>query len=171
MSKWKTDNRHCRRLLAAASALWLLGAVAPAAAATWSCTVSVIAPNFGAYNPFSATPDEVNGSLTATCTLLTGTAATVTLTDTFSAGSSGNYATRTMLSGANKLNYNLYKDAAYTQIRGDGTGGSVTGSATLNLTSANRVQSVSGTIYGRIPAGQNVAPGTYTDTLVVTITF
>lgn len=171
MNQWTFDNQQRRVFLAVIPALWLLGAGVPAAAATWSCTVSVPALSFGAYNPFLATPDEVNDTITATCTLLTGTAATVSLTDSFSTGSSNTYATRTMLSGANKLNYNLYKDAAYTQIRGNGTGGSVTGTATLNLTSTNPVQSVSGTIYGQIPARQNVAPGTYTDTLVVTITF
>jgi spore coat protein U-like protein len=170
MSKWIID-RPRRVPLALGPALWLLCTCGPAAAATWTCTVSVAAPNFGAYNPFQTTPDEVNGSLTATCTLLTGGAATVTVIDSFSTGSSNTYTTRTMRAGTGTLNYNLYKDAAYSQIRGNGTGGSLTGSATLNLTSTNPVQSVSGTIYGQIPAGQNVAPGTYTDTLVVTITF
>jgi len=152
-------------------ALCLAVACGPAAAATYTCTLSVTAPNFGAYNPFQTTPDQVNGTLSATCTLLTGGAATVSLLDSFSTGSSNSYTTRTLVSGAGTLNYNLYKDAAYTQVRGNGTGGSLTGSATLNLTSTNPVQTVSGTIYGQIPAGQNVAPGTYTDTIVVTLTF
>jgi len=143
----------------------------PAAAASWTCSVSATGPNFGVYNPFAAPPDEANGTVIANCTLLSGNAATVTLTDSFSTGSSGTYANRTLLSGANVLNYNLYYDAAYTEIRGDGTGGSQTGSATLNLTKANPTQTASGTIYGKLNAGQNVAPGTYTDTIVVTITF
>lgn len=142
-----------------------------ATAASWTCTVSATGPAFGIYNPFSATPDEINGALNATCTLLSGGAATVTIVDSFSAGSSGTYTNRTMRSGTNTLNYNLYYDAAYSEIRGNGSGGSQTGSATLNLTSANPTQTATGVIYGKVPAGQNVAAGTYTDTIVVTITF
>ena len=149
----------------------LVCAALPAAAATWTCSVSATGPAFGIYNPFATTPDEQNGTVNATCTLLSGNAATVNITDSFSTGSSGNYTNRTLLSGANALDYNLYYDAGYTEIRGNGTGGSQTGGATLNLTSANPTQTATGTIYGRIPAGQNVAPGTYTDTIVVTITF
>lgn len=142
-----------------------------AAAASWGCTLGLTPPAFGVYNPFATTPDEANGLITATCTLLSGNAATVTVTDSFSTGSSNAYSTRTMLSGTNVLNYNLYFDAAYTQIRGNGTGGSQTGSATLNLTTSNRTQTASGTVYGRVPPQQNVAPGGYADTIVVTITF
>jgi spore coat protein U-like protein len=146
-------------------------ATLPAGAATWTCSVSATGPAFGVYNPFATTADEENGAVNATCTLLSGNAATVTITDSFSTGSSGNYANRTLVSGANVLDYNLYYDAAYTEIRGNGSGGSMTGSATLNLTSANPTQTATGTIYGKINAGQNVAPGTYNDTIVVTITF
>jgi spore coat protein U-like protein len=71
----------------------------------------------------------------------------------------------------NTLGYNLYYDAAYSQIRGNGTGGSQTGGATLNLTPGAPTQSVNAVIYGRIPAGQDPAPGSYLDTIVVTITY
>jgi spore coat protein U-like protein len=143
----------------------------PVLSATWTCSVSATGPAFGVYNPFSASPTAANGAVQASCTLLSGGAATVSIVDSFSTGSSGVYSTRTMLFGANKLNYNLYFDAAYTTIRGNGTGGSQTGGATLNLTSANPTQTVTGVIYGRMPAGQNVAPGAYSDSIVVTITF
>jgi spore coat protein U-like protein len=162
---------HRSQLLNRGLALALSLFSLPAAAATWTCSVSAIGPNFGVYNPFAATPDEENGTVNVSCTLLSGGAATVTITDSFSTGSSGNYANRTLLSGANVLNYNMYYDAGYTEIRGNGTGGSQTGGATINLSSANPTQTATGTIYGKINAGQNVAPGTYTDTIVVTITF
>jgi len=153
-------------LLAAGAAL------SPAlAAAAVSCTASSTSTAFGVYNPLSATPTYANGNVQVTCTLLSGGATTVTLVSSYSTGSSGSYAMRTMLSGANKLNYNLFFDAAYTQIRGNGTGGSQTGGATLNLTPTNPTQTASGTIYGRIPAGQDVAAGSYSDTIVVTITY
>jgi len=159
--------RHGLPALLAAGA-WLAPALASAAV---SCTASSTGTDFGIYNPLSATPTYANGDVEVTCTLLSGGATTVTLVSSYSTGSSGTYAMRTMLSGANKLNYNLFFDAAYTQVRGNGTGGSQTGGATLNLTAANRTQTASGTIYGRIPAGQDVAAGSYADTIVVTITY
>jgi spore coat protein U-like protein len=76
-----------------------------------------------------------------------------------------------MLSGLNRLNYNLYFDAAFTQIRGDGTGGSQTGGASLTVSSASRTATATSTLYGRIPASQNAVPGTYLDTITVTITY
>ena len=142
-----------------------------AAIAAVSCTVSAVGVAFGTYNPLSATPTYANGSVQATCTLTGTTSTTVTLTSSYSAGASGNFGLRTMLSGANTLGYNLYYDAAYTQVRGDGTGGSQTGGATLNLTRTSPTQTASGTIYGRIPAGQDVAAGSYADTIVVTVTY
>ena len=146
----------------------LLPAVTTAAV---SCSVSATGPVFGVYNPLSATPTYANGQIQATCTLLSGGATTVTLVSSYSSGKSGSYAMRTMLSGTNKLNYNLFFDAAYTQIRGDGTGGSQTGGASLALSPGNPTQSSTSTIYGRIPASQDVAAGAYSDTIVVTITY
>ena len=124
-----------------------------------SCSVSATGPVFGVYSPLSATPTYANGQVQATCTLLSGGAITVTLVSSYSAGTSGTYALRSMVSGPNTLNYNLFFDAAYTQIRGDGTGGSQTGGASLALTPGNPTQSATSTIYGRIPAGSVVVSG------------
>ena len=142
-----------------------------AAGAVVSCSVTATGPAFGVYNPLNATPTYANSTVQVSCTLLSGGATTVTLVSSYSTGASGSYALRSMLSGANVLGYNLFYDAAYTQIRGNGTGGSQTGGATLNLTPATPTQTASGTIYGRIPAGQDVAAGSYADTIVVTITY
>jgi spore coat protein U-like protein len=161
-----------RRFRAALWGLGCCGLLLPQfASGAVSCSVSATGPIFGAYNPLSATPTYANGQVTATCTLLSGGATTVTLVSSYSTGASGSYALRSMLSGANKLGYNLFFDAAYTQIRGDGTGGSQTGGASLALTTSARTQTATSTIYGRIPAGQDVAAGAYADTIVVTITY
>ena len=136
-----------------------------------SCQVSATGPAFGVYNPLSASAALANGIVTATCTLLSGSTTTVSLTSSYSTGASGSYSNRTLLSGSSVLNYNLYYDAAYTQIRGDGTDGSQTGGATMTLTRSNPTQEASSTIYGRIPAGQDVAAGTYLDTIVVTVNY
>ncbi len=79
--------------------------------------------------------------------------------------------TRALVSGTRQLGYNLYGSDAFQQVWGDGTGGSYYGTASVPLTPANPTQQVSGTIYGQIGAGQDVAPGAYLDTIVVTITF
>lgn len=154
---------------------WLLGCCSgllPAlATGAVSCTISATGPIFGIYNPLSATPTYANGQVQASCTLLSGGSTTVNLVSSYSTGKSASYALRSMVSGANKLNYNLYFDAAYTQIRGDGTGGSQTGGASLALTPGNPTQTTTSTIYGRIPASQDVAPGAYADTIIVTITY
>ena len=141
------------------------------AGAAVTCTVTATGPAFGIYNPLSGAPLLANGQVTASCTL-TGTASTsVSLVSSYSIGSGSSYANRSMVSGTSLLGYNLYYDAAYSQIRGNGTGGSQTGGATFNLTSTNPTQSVNAVIYGRVPAGQDVAPGSYLDTIVVTFTY
>ena len=160
------------RPVVAVSMLACCGALLPVlAVGAVSCSVTATGPAFGVYSPLSATPAYANGQVTVTCTLLSGGATAVTLVSSYSTGASGSYALRTMLSGASTLSYNLFYDAAYTQIRGNGTGGSQTGGATLNLTPGNPVLTATGTIYGRIPAAQDPAAGVYADTIVVTITY
>lgn len=145
---------------------------AGAAQAAVTCTISATGPAFGIYNPLQATPTYANGSVTASCTKISGMSAeTVNLVSSYSTGSSGTYAMRTMLSGVNTLNYNLYFDAGYTQIRGNGTGGSQTGGASFTLTRTNPTASTTSVIYGRVPASQDVAPGSYADTIMVTVTY
>jgi spore coat protein U-like protein len=133
--------------------------------------VSATPVAFGTYNPLSGTATVSTGTVTASCTLVGGGNTTVNLVSSYSTGSSGSYATRRMVTGANLLTYNLYFDAAYTQIRGDGTGGSQTGGATFNLTNGSPTQSTTSTIYGRATASQDVAAGTYNDTITITITY
>jgi len=161
---------RCRSLVRAA-AFVLLALAAPAARAVTSCSVAASGVNFGIYNPLAGSPTNSTGSVTVTCTLLSGGATTVNLTAALSAGSSGNFTTRTMLAGVNKLKYNLYWSTAYAQVWGDGTGGSFYGVASIALTPGNPTQAVSGTMYGQISAGQDVGPGAYLDTIVVTVSY
>ncbi|HUJ28044.1 MAG TPA: spore coat protein U domain-containing protein, partial [Myxococcales bacterium] len=112
--------------------------------------------NFGNYNPYSTT---------ALTTVITGTyVCTTTAVVSASAGSSGTFTARIMRNGAEALAYNLYTDATYTTVLGDGTGGSGTLDAPPGLFASLR-------IYARAPALQDVAVGTYSDTIVVTFTF
>jgi len=151
---------------------WLLLACAPLSLqAAVTCTVSATGPAFGIYNPLTTSPTLANGQVSASCTLTGTTTTTVSLVSSYSTGSSGTYAARTMLSGASVLGYNLYYDAAFSQIRGDGTGGSTTGGASFTLTRTAPTQSTTSVIYGRVPALQDVAAGSYLDTIVFTVTY
>lgn len=136
-----------------------------------SCSVSAVGPAFGIYSPLSAAPTYANGSITATCTLLSGSTTSIAMVSNYSFGASGTFAARTLVAGTQKLNYNLYFDAAYTQIRGDGTGGSQQGGANFTLTKSAPTGETTSIIYGRIPAAQDVGAGSYLDTIVVTVTY
>jgi len=71
-----------------------------------------------------------------------------------------------LATGTDLMNYNLFNNNARTRIWGDGTGGTFTTTRTVR-----RNRPVTLTVYGRITAGQDVSIGTYSDTLVVTITW
>src|SRR5438477_12539503 len=147
---------RCTHLPAVVLAALSLSLAAPRTAQA-ACTISAgAAVSFGNYDWTVATPTDTVGSMTYTCT----STALVFL----STGSSGTYTQRTMLSGANVLGYNLYTDAARTQVWGDFfTGG------TIQVAPAGTPAVLD--VYGRIPAGQNVPPGSYTDSITVTFFF
>ena len=126
-----------------------------------ACTIAATPVSLGSYDVFSTSPNDNGiGTLTIVCGGGPGNNYLVTL----SMGQSGGYTTRVMKSGANPLNYNLYTDAARTTIWGDGTGGSSFMTAAKNATTTLNV-------YGRIPAGQDVPAGSYTDNITATVTF
>jgi spore coat protein U-like protein len=120
------------------------------------CWISASGPAFGAYDPLATTPVDAAGSVQYVCT----TPAQVS----FSTGSSGNFGSRAMQGPQGALVYNLFVDAARTQVWGDGTAGTA-----LPTVPAGLLRSVP--VYGRIPARQNVAAGSYSDSLVVTFVF
>jgi spore coat protein U-like protein len=136
-----------------------------------TCTVSATPAAFGVYNPLTAAATVSTATVTTTCTWISGGATRADIVSSYSTGSSGTFATRTMLSGANSLSYNLYFDTTYTQVGGDGTGGSQTAFASLIVSNGQKTRSTSSTIYARVPALQDVAAGTYSDTITVTITY
>jgi spore coat protein U-like protein len=141
------------------------------AATIVNCTASASGIAFGIYNPLSAVSDASTGSLKVTCNGSGTGSANVTLNVTLSTGLSGSYATRKMFSGVNALNYNIYWSTAYNQIIGDGTGGSFAGTAGPFVVPAGGSNFATGTLYGLIPASQDVVPGPYSDVIVVTVTY
>lgn len=155
-------------------ALLLATVFASPAMALVTCSVGATGVVFGTYNPASATPLNSSGQIVVSCTLdPKAEAANVGYSVALSAGSSGSMASRAMFSGANFLIYNLYTTSGYTQIWGDGSTGTtvVNGSIKLGRSTGNYNGSLAHTVHGRIPAIQDVLPGNYVDTIVVTVTY
>jgi spore coat protein U-like protein len=155
----------------AALCLVAIGAPVSQAATIVNCTVSAGGIAFGIYNPLSAVANASTGILRVTCNGSGTGSANVTVNVSLSAGLSGSYATRKMFSGVNTLNYNIYWSTAYNQIMGDGSGGSFAGSAGPFPVAAGGSNQATGTMYGLIPALQNVVPGSYSDVITVTVTY
>lgn len=130
------------------------------ATVTNNCTVSATNHAFGTYTPSAVPPTDGTSTVTVNCTL----DAPYTVGLNAGTGSGATVATRKMTSGANTLNYSLYQSALRTTVWGTTVGtDTVAGTGTgLN---------VDHTVFGRIPASQNVAAGAYNDTITVTVTF
>jgi len=150
-----------------------LGAAATHAAAV-TCTVSTPGLAFGSYDVYAAGVTNGNGTLTVTCSYDSTDTGVINLTYTISlaAGSSNSFVQRQMKSGANAFGYNLYTTNAYSVVWGDGTGSSATVSGSMRLKNTNPSQSNTHTVYGRVPALQDVAVASdYQDNVTVTVTY
>ena len=151
---------------------WLLALVLLAPQTSWavleSCDVSATPLPFGVYNPANASPTDATGTVTVTCEVsLVGLLASWSIK--MSPGGSASYAPRRLSSGAATLSYNLYTSSARTTVWGDGSGGTgvVSDSQTLLVGSNANYY----TVYGRIPALQDVKAGSYSDSIVVTVLY
>ncbi len=148
-----------------------LAVFSPLAAATCVCTCTVATVNvaFGSYNPLPGAASDSTGSVTLDCSVIAGS---VSYTEALSAGNGSNgYAPRTMSSGANHVNYNLYLDSARATVWGDGTGSTQTQSGASG-TIINGTYSNTFTVYGRILSNQtSTQPGSYSDSITVTVTY
>jgi spore coat protein U domain-containing protein, fimbrial subunit CupE1/2/3/6 len=145
------------------AALVMLAVLACPAAAAAQCTISTTAVNFGAYDVFAAAPRDSTGSVTYNCLLPLSVQITLTR------GSSASFAPRTLTKGAETLGYNLYLNSGRSAIWGDGTGGTGIYSGTVSLFQLGT--NIVVTVFGRISALQDVAGGSYTDTVTATINF
>jgi len=137
-------------------------------AEAFNCNVTVTSLPFGSYNIFSPTPLDSTANLNVTCNIPPQhPQAPLPVAVSLSAGNSGGFAQRWLQSaGPDNLRYNLYTSAAFSTIWGDGGGSSSI--VTAQVTSASPYN---GTIFGRIPAQQNVRPGSYSDTITLTIDY
>lgn len=139
------------------------------AQAVYSCNVNTSGLTFGQYRPFNITAQENNGNIAVSCSLLQIVGLLVSYEIRLSAGQTGSFSNRQLRSGASNLNYNLYRNAARTEVFGNGTAGTtyIADGYLLSIGVISRNYAV----YGRIPAAQNVRAGTYTDTITITVTY
>lgn len=162
--------RHLRATIAFAALSLSSGlALAQTANDTFAVTAEVIDAcditandlDFGNYSAISGSNVDASSTLDVTCT--NGTSYAIALNVGTTSG--GAFTARLMTDGSNTLNYNLYTSTARTSVWGDGTGATLT----ISGTGSGSLQSL--TVYGRVPASQNVPVGSYADTVTATITF
>ncbi len=140
------------------------------ASVTATCTITTSPVAFGAYDPTSVSDLDGTGTVTVLCT--NGTAGYVTLGEGANPDGASTPAVpvRQMAGGAaaaGRLTYELYSEATYTDVWGN--------TSTTGLNHVGDGTSTALTVYGRIPAQQNVIAGSgateYADTVVATVEF
>ncbi|WP_445679181.1 Csu type fimbrial protein [Radicibacter daui] len=166
------SNTRALRIAATATAFIAVATAAQAGTATDTFNVTATVNNeclvdasdlaFGTYSISSGAPNTASSNISVTCT--NGTTYAVAL----NGGVNGSLATRQMRntdSGSTaKLSYQLYTTSAYSTVWGDGSTG-VTQAGTGSGTAQNL------TVYGSMPVNQAATPGSYLDTITVTVAY
>lgn len=148
------DSRKRAAVRWPSSLLLVLLCAGPSAA----CTVDVAPMAFGSIDPIANADTDSVTTLTVTCPADTAYSATV------SAGA-GTYADRRMTGAQGALSYQIHTEASRSLVWGDGSGGTTALSGTAGPAGETR------NLYGRVPAQPMAIPGSYSDTLLVTVTY
>jgi len=124
---------------------------------------------FGLYDVLASTPNDTLVNVTVACER-NGGPANVVLTVRLSQGSNGTSVTARrmgLIGGGDYLEYGLYRDVSRSSVWGFSDG---IDTVSRSITVPNKGSaSASFTIYGRIPAQQNVSVGTYSDSILLTV--
>jgi spore coat protein U-like protein len=121
------------------------------------CTISALPLLFGNYQTAVL---NATTTVTVLCTPSTGYNVGLDV----GGGTGATIATRKMTSGVNLLNYQLFSDTTRLVVWGP-----TIGTNTVTGTGSGLAQIL--TVYGQVPASQQVTPGAYTDTVTATITY
>jgi spore coat protein U-like protein len=137
----------------AAAAVVLLSA--PGEARAQACKINSVTLTFAGYNVFASAPTDATGSISYKCP------PPLVPRISISPGSAGTYTPMRRMPGpaGDALDYNIYFDTNFSVVWGTGADDKAveaSGAATVP-------------IYARIPAGQDVTVGVYSDTVVVTL--
>jgi spore coat protein U-like protein len=125
-----------------------------------SCTIDSAATlNFGAQGVLIANVDQ-----TSTVAVLCTDSTPYNIGLDAGTGAGATVAVRKMTSGGASVNYSLYSDIGRAILWGN-----TVAADTVAASGNGAAQSY--TIYGRVPVQVTPAPGTYTDTVTVTVTY
>lgn len=130
------------------------------ATAVNSCNLSATDLTFGNYDPLKVSPTDASSVVTVTCT--PGSGYIIGLDA--GTGEGATVDTRRMTNGDSLLDYSLYRDAARNLVWGNNPGSDTAAGIGTGTP-------IDYTAYGRIPQGQAVQRGIYTDTVTVWVTF
>jgi spore coat protein U-like protein len=125
-----------------------------------NCRIAVSDLSFGGYDPLvihAASSLDASAILTVTCTK--GITMNVLVDD----GSHESAGARRMASGSQNLSYELYRDASRSSRWERGNVRALRAGGVFSPTTLG--------VYGRIPAGQVVPAGSYSDTVTATVDF
>jgi spore coat protein U-like protein len=148
----------------------VLSLLCGAAGAATTCTMAISNVVFGGYDVFSPASLDTSATVIVTCSR-NGGPQFMNVTIAIGPGAhGGSTASRKMKmnGGGDFLCYNLFRDAGRTAVWGEIPGLDAF-TQTLAIHNKSSAQ-LTATIFGRIPAGQDVAKGTYADSVVVTVT-
>ncbi len=136
------------------------------AAVVTNCTITTSPVNFGNYDPVVANASaDLLGTGTVTVACTKGTQATIGLSTGQNSGQASG-TTRAMAGpNGNYLSYELYQDSGRATVWTD------SGSGLLTTPPAPNKNARDFTVYGRVPAGQDVEAGNYSDTVTATVNF
>src|SRR6266852_5079421 len=129
-----------------------------------NCRMALNALSFGDYDPLGANASqELDATATLSLTCTRNSIANIAMDQ--GQNPAGGGLSRRLASGNLRLAYEIYRDAARTQTWSAGSH-ALRYISTTGITSINQL-----TVYGRIPPGQEVASGTYSDVVTATVDF
>jgi spore coat protein U-like protein len=127
-----------------------------------ACQVDTAGVVFSPYDDTALAPTDTVSTVTVSCDEIPPPVVDISIGPS---PNSGSFSPRSMRGPwGDLLTYNLYTDATYSSIWGDGTN-----STSVVTARVQRKKPVALNIYGRIPPQQSVSAGNYNDALVVTL--
>jgi spore coat protein U-like protein len=141
--------------------------IATPAVAIITCTISMTDLPFGSINVLLGSAVDSTGTITISCSGATANTTYRFCTDIRGGPDELNNLQRRMISGANYLNFDLYKDAGRTVQWGDYVTPDLGGGSQNDFTS-NGAGNISATlpVYGRVAGSQQSAiPGSYAEVM------
>lgn len=137
--------------------------IAVSATVRRNCTIATAPLAFGSYDPVVAnatTPLDGSATVTIACTM--GTPASIGLDD----GSNASASQRRLTNGSSAfMDYQVYLDSGYATVWGSDVGNRLDAGTSPSKTPREFP------VYARVPAGQDVPIGPYTDSVVATVNF